>query len=397
MIQTDNKSLCCGCETCGLVCPKNCISFEKDALGHKYPHVDKSVCINCKKCENVCPIQKEFAESNIGLEAWVAYSTDRKIRARGSSGGIFETVASWIIDDGGIVFASKFDENLKLKCVEAKTIDEIKFLTKSKYLQSDCSSAFPIMKRYVEDGKKMLFVSTPCQIAAFKSYLGNFANKENVYLMDFFCHGVPSQDFFDRCRIYVEQKKRISIKNYEFRSKINNGKTPHYYTMTYEKNGKEKKKTQLYFFDPFYFAFQKYISLRDCCYICPYAKGNHAGDLTIGDFHEIERYIHGINRFEGVSTVLINNEKGFSVWKNVKNGLNVHNIDIQMLQRDKQIYSGGSKEPQNRKSFLVDLQSGMDFNSIIKKWFNGNKEYKKRIYYRLPDVLRKILKKTIGM
>lgn len=397
MIRTDNKNLCCGCETCGLVCPKNCISFECDSLGHKYPHVDKNLCVNCRKCESVCPIQNNYEGLDIGNEAHIVYSKDVNIRRRGSSGGVFETIAKWIVGNEGAVFACRFDDNLKLKCFEANTEEEVKKLTKSKYLQSESVDSFPLMKQRILGGKKVLFVSTPCQVAAFKSYLGKLASSDNVFLVDFFCHGVPSQDFFDMCKDYVERKEGISVKEYEFRSKIKNGKTPHYYSLTYKKNGKIKRRTSLYLLDPFYLGFQKYITLRDCCYTCPFGRGNHSADMTMGDFHNVDRYISGINRFDGCSSVLINNEKGQFIWNQIKGSLLVHDIDINTLYQNKEIYSGGTQEPRQRQLFLADIQSGMPFDALVDKWLNGRTDYKKRIYYAMPNFIRNMAKKICGM
>ena len=214
---------------------------------------------------------------------------------------------------------------------------------------------------------------------------------DNLYLLDFFCHGVPSQIFFDKCREYIERRDGIKVKGYEFRSKVNKGASPHYYSLTYEKNGENVRSTYLYLEDPFYLGFQKYITLRDSCYHCPFGSGNHVGDLTLGDFHDIDKYIKGLNRFDGVSTVIINSNKGFKIWKAIKDSLEIYEIDINQLYSNHQIYTGGTKEPETREVFLRDLEM-LPFDSVVKKWFNPKQEWKKAIYYRLPFPMRKILK-----
>ena len=391
MIKTDIKSMCCGCGVCSLVCPQKCISLKRDTLGHYYAKVDKSKCIGCSMCERVCPIQKEFFNT-IGIKAYAAYSKDTALRHRGSSGGMFETLSRAILQDNGVVFGAKFDNEMQLKCCEAKTSTEVKALTKSKYLQSDCKEAFPVMKKRIIEGKKVLFCSTPCQVAAFRAYLGTLAQNDNVYLIDFFCHGVPSQHLFDKCRRYVEKTKDIKIKDFEFRTKIKNGATPHYYTLIYEKNGRTFKKTSIYTHDPFYLGFQKYITLRDSCYKCPYGYGNHSADITIGDFHEVDKYICGINRFDGISTVLINTEKGQMLWNLVQKSLITYDIDISKLYADKQIYCGGTKVPEKRDEFLQDIET-MNMKEIVDKWFNCKNEWKKDVYYNLPKVMRDTIKR----
>lgn len=37
MIQISDKHLCCGCAACVQACPKQCISFEEDEQGFRYP------------------------------------------------------------------------------------------------------------------------------------------------------------------------------------------------------------------------------------------------------------------------------------------------------------------------------------------------------------------------
>ena len=392
MIKTDDKRQCSGCQTCSVVCPKKCKKKKKDLLGHFYPVIDKETCIDCGRCESVCPIQRTFDELKIGTEAWVAYSSDSEIRMHGSSGGMFETIARWIVSAEGSVFACKFDENLQLKCFEANTYDEVRAQTKSKYLQSECSDVFPTILERVKAGVPVLFCATPCQVAALKLYLGNLSESDNLYLLDFFCHGVPSQDFFDKCIAYVEKHKGIKIIGYEFRSKIPKGATPHYYTISWNKDGNNYEKTDLYLQDPFYLGFQKYITLRDSCYHCPYGKGNHAADVTIGDFHDINKYIQGINRFDGVSTVLINTEKGRKMWGLIQGRVYTQSIDIKRLHQDKQIYAGGTKEPFPRAEFINDLEN-LDFDTLVNKWFNSKQEWKKKIYYRLPTFIREKIKK----
>ena len=395
-IITDEQKLCSGCGTCALVCPKHCISYRTDILGSLHAYVDSEACINCGVCSIVCPIQKSFDRRIVGQQAYAAYARDNKVRFSGSSGGVFETLSNWVISQKGRVFASKFNDDLKLQMYEAVSADEVKQLTKSKYLQSDVAFCFPTIRERVKQGVTVLVCATPCQIAALKGYLGKEANSTNLYLIDFFCHGVPSQKMFDKCIEYVEKQNNIRVVGYEFRSKIKDGATPHYYTLKYLKNGQVRKKTRLYLADPFYMGFQKYITLRDSCYHCPYGAGNHVGDITIGDFHGIDKYIRGINRFDGVSTVIINNDKGNTIWKSVCDTLMVHEIDLELLLKDRQIYSGCTIEPLNRKELLSDLNN-LSFDQVVKKWFSSKHEWKRIIYYHLPSCVRRRVKDYMGL
>ena len=138
-------------------------------------------------------------------------------------------------------------------------------------------------------------------------------------------------------------------------------------------------------------GFQKYITMRDSCYQCPYGSGGHCGDITIGDFHEIDKYVNGLNRFDGVSTVLTNTQKGEKLWKKIESGMVSYEMSMERLIEDGQIYAGGTKEPKQRAEFLHDMET-LEFTAVADKWLNSKHEWKKAIYYRLPFVIRKTIK-----
>jgi hypothetical protein len=49
---------------------------------------------------------------------------------------------------------------------------------------------------------------------------------------------------------------------------------------------------------PYYFGFQKYITLRPSCYHCKWASPERSGDITLGDYWGIEKYIPHLNAKE---------------------------------------------------------------------------------------------------
>lgn len=100
----------CGCNACLQICPRSCIRMDLDNEGFWYPEVDLSECINCGLCEKVCPelVEKESIEP---LSTYASYYTSEEIRIKSSSGGIFYLLAEKIIEQGGVVFGARFDEN----------------------------------------------------------------------------------------------------------------------------------------------------------------------------------------------------------------------------------------------------------------------------------------------
>ena len=181
---------------------------------------------------------------------------------------------------------------------------------------------------------------------------------------------------------------------YTFRAKVKNGVTPHYYSVRYEKNGKENTKTELYYKSLFYALFQQYVTLRESCYDCVFATRDRASDITIGDFHDIDNYVKGINRFDGVSTVVVNTEKGKNLFDAVRNGLAVYEMNINKLVEDKVIFAGGTKRPKERDIF-INLYTQKDLQGVSKKYFGFKKYYKQAFYYKMPKFLRSALKKLL--
>jgi formate hydrogenlyase subunit 6/NADH:ubiquinone oxidoreductase subunit I len=55
-IQTEDKSLCCGCSLCSILCPQKAIKMVNDNKGFQYPLVDQKLCIDCGICVKHCPI-----------------------------------------------------------------------------------------------------------------------------------------------------------------------------------------------------------------------------------------------------------------------------------------------------------------------------------------------------
>jgi len=190
--------------------------------------------------------------------------------------------------------------------------------------------------------------------------------------------------------------KKSSIVGYSFRTKIRSGSTPHYYSETIIDNkGRKREITDFYFKSPFYAFFQKYINLRESCYNCRFAGRNRASDITIGDFHDIDNYVSGINRFDGVSTVVINTQKGEKLWDICSEAIVKYPVDIDVLINDGICFGGGTERPKRRDEFLNDYQN-MSMDELIHKWVDQKNYRKQELYYRLPNCVRQILKHVLG-
>ena len=393
MIQILQERDCCGYGACSVVCPQNCITMQEGTLGHLFPRVDQTKCVGCGLCDRVCPMQVNLKHCD-RQTAVAAFAKDASTRFEGSSGGMFGVFSKKLLANGYIVYGAAFDEDLKLQCMSANTVEELSPLYKSKYLQSDMTGGFKKIKEQLRAGKKILFVSTPCQVYALKSYL--MEDYPNLLTVDFFCHGVPSQRFFNQCLAEEEKALGSKILRYGFRAKKKRGATPHYVALSYEKNGRQKDIIDYYFVSPFYAIFQKYIDLRESCYNCRFAGRNRASDITIGDFHDIDRYIQGVNRFDGVSTVVLNTPKGYAMWDSCLEYVQAYPMDLEKLISDGQCFGNGTNRPARRDEFVDDYNK-LETEALLRKWANPNAYRKQQIYYGLPKAIRQKLKKFMGV
>lgn len=381
---------CCGCRNCLNVCPVGAIDFENDTYGFEYPVIEKEMCIDCGLCTEMCPAINQPLENNDVKMCGVAYALDDKTRHQGSSGGMFGLFAKEIIKQGGIVFGAAFDEQLKLITTSAQRCDELQPLYKSKYLLCNTSHSFWEIKKFLEQGRMVLYTSSPCQVAALKLYLKK--DYKNLLTMEFICRGVGSQDLFDKSIAYYENKKKIKIGKFEFRYKKRT--TSRCFYMEYEKNGKIKEKANYYFFFPYYYGYYKNcIVNRSSCNNCVYATKNRVADITMGDFHEIAKYYSGANRQKGCSMLLVNTEKGGEWFNNIKEQIYFHALDKEIIYKNNRFSSGEIQGKSKNAFFDTIVNNG--FEAAVKKYLSPYKEWKKYLYYSMPVCLKNLLKKVL--
>lgn len=374
---------CCGCRTCEIVCPTHAISIQKDAFAFEMPIIDKSKCVDCGKCVKVCPVlNKAKVEQIEHLRCGMAYALDMNAKSKGSSGGLFGLFAKNILVQGGIVYGAAFDQKHQLKTTCATNYTELEPLYKSKYLLCNTNGEFVNIKKFLDEGKKVLYCSSPCQLAALKLYLHK--EYDNLFLVEFVCHGVGSQEMFNKSIAYIEQKESIKIKKVILRYKKNKGASSHYYQLVCEKNNKEYTKSGLHLTFPYYNAYGKRLVCRNSCFDCKFAAPERIGDITIGDFHTIEKFDKTIDRFAGISMFVCNTIKGIGMLQEIQDKLFVKEMPWETILKENR-FSNEEKKPIGWDDFLT--LSMDNYPAAVDKYMNPYKDWR-YYYYKFPAFLR---------
>lgn len=303
---------CTGCRMCEQVCPHHCISMVQDKEGFLVPKVDQEKCVNCGLCSKKCPQNRTAELVSDVQQTLAARLKDDKTLYMSASGGAFAGFAIAAINDGWVVFGAAYDENMEVKHIMATTIDELPPLFNSKYVQCNTVDSFSEVKRLLNEGKKVLYSGTPCQIAGLRSFIGK--PNPNLLLVDIICHGVPSPLLFSKYLELLKQKHDgANITEFTFRDKHGG------WGLGYKYKYKYKYKYGNCTEDPYYMYFLEGYTYRECCYSCHYSQKKRAGDITIADYWGIEKYHPEFYSTKGVSLVLLNTENGMQAWNNVRN------------------------------------------------------------------------------
>ncbi len=371
-IDDSNRHSCVGCGACMQVCPNKCIEMTEDAEGFLYPSVDEAKCPNCGLCDRICPVGRDLSDHPHfdEPEAVAGYHKDDSILEASSSGGAFTLLAKSIISAGGVVCACRLDENLKAVHAFTSSVEELAPFCGSKYVQSDTGLAYSKVKEYLQAGRKVLFVGTPCQCAGLTSFLG--ASHEDLYTCDFICHGVPSPKVF---REYIKSMERSAgekITGFRFRTKdrpwVPSGMQQGTDALT--ASGRHIPKHPAYK-DEFMNGFLSDIMLRPSCYECAFKSlPKSYSDITIADFWGAGKVAPSIISRKGTSLILLNTEKGKGLFESVRDDFCSISVDAKAAIKHNRSIIRSSPLNSMRYYFFRELEKD-GYDKVASKYFTA--------------------------
>lgn len=411
MIHIVDKRQCCGCAACVQKCPKHCISLYEDEEGFLYPRIDTNNCIDCGLCEKVCP----FLNCDKAVppqEVWAVKNQNESDRMHSSSGGVFIALAREVLAWGGVVFGAVFDGNYEVKITYSETLEGVRSMMGSKYLQARVETGFADAERFLKQRRHVLFSGTPCQIAGLHKYLRkDYPNLLSVY---FLCHGVPSPGVWRRYlketmndlqsarraaagknTVFPSLNVMSTIVGIEFRDKTLHGWKKFSFVVRGSSAFKADKNSVLlsdiHRENPFMRGFLSDIYLRPSCYECKCKNGVSHSDLTIADFWGIDRLMPDFDDDKGVGLVLVNTTSGHHFFDKLSMEKRLSSLaDVQPL-------NGGFKEytrpHPKRVQFFQRLAKGESVKNIVEDLLHV--PLWRRILRAIKELCRRIFQRKL--
>ncbi len=382
------KKQCTGCGACSNVCPKNAIKMEEDESGFKYPIINQDLCINCGMCKRTCPIlEKKNNSTRINPKTYAAWSKDKDTRFNSTSGGLFTEIAKAVIKEKGYVVGAEYNEDNLVEHTIINKLEDIEKIRQSKYLQSDTKRIYKEAKEKLDNNSLLAFCGSPCQVAGLYKYLNK--NYNNLLTIEFICRGMNSPKAYKTWLKEIEKKENKKVKKVWFKYKENGWK-------------KSPKCTRIEFDDNTYKVYSNMdnsfmcgylgpnLYIRPSCGECHFNGLPRQADITLADFWGIEEKY---DDDQGTSLVLSNTEIGDQWIEKIKDKINIHEKNINDIEKGNVCFKTAVKINPKSKDFLKNINED-NFSEMIKKYskesiFKKIIKYSKKIINRIKRIVIK--------
>lgn len=294
---------CAGCGVCKATCPVGAIRMEEGRLGAMFPSIDQDKCIDCGQCVRVCP-EINPVTLHVPEESYASYAVSPAQRSSSASGGVASVLAEIVLSSGGVVYGCMQEKGVRICHGRVDSLEDVHLLKGSKYVNSSMENIWMQLQKDLENGLEVLFVGTPCQVAAVKRYTDG--NSGKLILVDLCCHGTPPY------RLLADHLESLgydySDSKVLFRLK-QDGKIKFSFTILCADDS--PLVTYDAYNDDYMTGFLSGLFFRENCFSCRYACRSRCGDITLADHWGMgESNDPEMSLSKGLSTVLINTEVG---------------------------------------------------------------------------------------
>ena len=394
MREVCEKERCTGCGACVAICAHKAVTMSEGRLGARYSTIDAECCVDCGLCRNVCPVTSPVELSSMGM-AYAVYAKSKDERASAASGGAASVLSRSMIASGGVVYGCAIDEDLVPRHVRVDAFEGLDRLKGSKYVQSDTADVFKKVKTDLQNGIEVLFVGTPCQVAALKNFISLIpALESRLYTIDLCCHGTPSQNMLNDHLDYLGVKSMAT--KLSFREKT--GKKIRYRLSLSDASGSvlyDKETVK----DHYMTGFLSGMFLRENCFSCSYAVSQRCSDVTLADFWSIgESENPEMKVSKGLSTVLVNTEKGRRLFERAADAITYEERPLSEALKNGQFRRPAEKP--DEYDIFAECYDERGYVESCRKFLPACQrrilvQQLKTLYYKWPfrQYLRKLLKK----
>ena len=350
---------CTGCTACMAVCPHHAVSMVPDAEGFQRPIRDAALCIHCGKCHTVCQALKMPRGHQDAGQRFFAAKNQDDVRKKSSSGGVFTALSDYVLAEQGVIIGAAMTDEFRVKHTCAATVAERDALRGTCYVQSDLGHSYEQVRRFLQEGRTVLFVGTPCQVEGLRLFLGE--KPERLILCDIVCHGAPSPMVFDAFIRFLSSRGKLT--RFRFRDKALGWEG---YTVSAVIDGK-KKQNRLWL-NSFNNLFSHNVINRPSCSSCRYTNYCRTGDITIGDFWGIQKTLPEFKDVLGVSLVIANTELGRSLLQQLK-GLELREVRLADTKQNSLTKPAG---PSSHRFQAFYVLRTMGYETVAKKYGEWN-------------------------
>jgi len=353
------SGLCTFCGSCYGVCETDAVKLRRTPSNFQFS-VDEEACTKCGLCKEVCPglgvdynslskflFGKGFGGDYLGhfKRIGVAFSQDKKIRVRASSGGFITTLLKNSLQknliDAALVTGFG-DDPLVPEVYFARTAREIENALGSKYCPVPLNA---FLKQVRKEGfRRIAVVGLPCHIHGIrKIQMADPYFREVIKIcIGLFCGQTVNFSGTEKVlKIFGVDPK--SVRKLEYRG----GGWPGYLRVL-EEGGKETRVPYFEYFKFFNWGF--FVPPR--CFLCP-DNLNDFADIAVGDAwlpNVLEKDRQGTN------LVIIRTGRGEHFFDEAKSVLEFRSVRPEIIRRD-------------LHSMLISKKEGAAFLSKILKVF----------------------------
>lgn len=216
-LKLPQQTECMDCGNCRAICPARVLSSKETNSGFRITiAVDPSSCTSCGACLKSCPVINTSPTPGTTMpDFYAAWHKNPSVVQKSSSGGVFTGLAQGVLREGGVVVGVVLNNNRAVYKI-SQSEEDIQPMLGSKYLPSSIAEIYDQVCIHLKQGRSVLFVGLPCQVAGLKQRLILDNIHGDLITVDLLCAGTPAPKLLD----YEVAQKHICVEGFRDKSQF---------------------------------------------------------------------------------------------------------------------------------------------------------------------------------